>query len=412
MADSREPAPGTGAHRPALPARRFRRWLWTVPLFVAIAVPLAGYAVLSHIASTVVPEWASHFGLRVAAREWQVSLSELAVTARGVTLTPTDSSEPVLTAGAITFDGSVRTLTRGLVSPGAYFHRIAISGGRLVLEQSRAGTWTWIDVASGMPPDHRAAALAGLHQIDEVRVDDLDVLYVESPTPARDATAPVDRASVLFSRVAGVVTGFRRVPNLDERPTTFRLAAHVAGGQVALTGEAALFVAPVRNAGHIGPPFVTMTVTLDGLGLADLSRQLPATTIVARGGTISGRVEVSRAPTGITCRASTTTSGARLSMRPLAGSGTADVAPLVPDAWEMSGAHDACRPLTVPTSTATAWAHTLSAQWAWLEAEATREAPTLLRNAAALDLRHLAGVVDTRGSTMEPARVADQDGAR
>lgn len=373
--------------------------IWSLPLVFLIAAPLGGYSALAHTTSSVIPDWVGDFGVHFTARDWHIDLMNLSVTARGVSISRTDGDKPVLTADELVFDGNLRTLTRGMFSPGGYYHHITLRRGQLHLEQSRTGDWNWMQFLDAVPADRRTAALAGLYQIDGLFIDDLDIVYIEHVRSGSGGdVSETSTATIHVDDVTGSILGLRRAPNPDERPTSFDITARTAGGRLELKGDAALFAPPARTQGATEAPFFGLRLRFDTIGMAALARMLPTTRVAPVGGSITGRVNLDRTASGLACTSEVTVSELQLAANPRLVTDRAELARVTQDlsTYRMSGPYDACRPLSDTATEPTEGAHTMSAQMASFNAQTTEGASPGVRLLAALDQRHLAGVVGGR----------------
>jgi hypothetical protein len=339
----------------------------------------------------VIPDWVGDFGVEFSARDWDVDLAGLKVTARDVRIARDGRADPVLTADAIEFDGSLRTITRGLFSPGAYYHHITIRGGELRLEQSRTGEWNWREFLDAVPADRRDAALNGLYQVGGLFLDDLRVVYTEHvSTGTATGGAELTAASVYVDGVEGSIVGLAPAHSADDRPTRIQVTGRVAGGRLDVTGDAALVIE--RG------PFFAVRIRLDTIGMAALSRMVPTTRVQPLRGTITGLVSVARTNGGLTCESRMSVDGLELGPNPGLVDDPAEFARIEREliGYRVSGPYDACGTPSEALAEPVENAHTVSAQMAGFHAQTTESAPASVRVLAALDQRQLAGVVGSR----------------
>jgi hypothetical protein len=297
--------------------------LWTTALLIAVSAPVGGCSYLSYATAHSVPDWIGDFGVQFDARDWTIHPLSLSAEAHDVTLRRDEHSDPVFTAASVEFDGSVGTLLSGFFTSGAAYNEITIRHGEVKIEQSLTGDWNWAGFIAAVPEARRQAALKGLYEIRQLRLDDLRIVYTEHvPGQSGGGVIQTAQATIYFDAVNGSITDFVRAVEPDDKPTRVELRARTADGIVELTADAAFFADEdqrpadqgrlVRTAAEVpagaasreydGPPF-SLRLYLENIGAGAYARMVPTTRIVPVKGTLRGTLELASSRTdGITCR--------------------------------------------------------------------------------------------------------------
>ena len=320
-------------------------WKGAVMMMLFVGLPAGQYSALRYAVYSALPRTVGGFGLDFEAEEWSLAPFSMRAVARNVSVSAPHEDKAVLTASEVEFRGSAWTLLRGLPDMLTFhvfggqqpFNEIVIRNGELHLERSLTGHLNWADFVEAIPQDRFVEALAGVYRVNNVRVENFRVTYVEHmPGGSGDGLIRTMEAQVKMDEITGTLSDLRPPDTPGERPTRFKINGRSADGVVQVSGSAALF--PPEGAPRSAPgaapdgqlrrvsindtqPATTypyeMSVYLENIAAAAYGRMVPVTTIVPVNGVIAGTTTIVYTGAEPTCQGSFTMTNVKFVPNPL-----------------------------------------------------------------------------------------------
>jgi hypothetical protein len=316
-------------------------WKGAVLMMLFVGFPVGQYSALRYAVYSALPRTVGGFGLDFEAEEWSLAPFSMRAVARNVSVAAPHDDKAVFTASEVQFQGSAWTLLRGLPDMLTFhlfggpqpFNEIVIRNGELHLERSLTGRLNWADFVEAIPQARFEEALAGVYRINNLRVEDFRVSYVEHmPGGSGDGLIRTVQAQIKMDEITGTLSDLRPPEKPGERPTRFKINGRSADGVVQVAGTAALFplegesrVAsddPLRRVSNDGARASTaypyeMSVYLENIAAAAYGRMVPVTTIVPVNGIIAGNTTIVYTGAEPTCQGSFTMTNVKFVPNPL-----------------------------------------------------------------------------------------------
>lgn len=288
-----------------------RRFGWKGLLVLAIVVgyPVGQYSLISYVVNSSLPVLAGDFGVRFQAAEWSYHPLALRAVARNVRVVPAHDTggEPLFTAAEVEFQGSLASSLRGVTELLTFqtfhtFNEITIRYGHLFLERSRTGTLNWSAYEEAMPEERRRELQAGLYRIRAVVMENGSVTYVEHLAgDSGGGVIQTTQARVHVDGINGAITDIGPAGEAERLPTQVRIAARSADGTIDIEGRLAFGPHAASGAGNGALQAAgteargeglryQLAVALSNIGAAAFTRTLPATRVVATGGSVHGHI--------------------------------------------------------------------------------------------------------------------------
>jgi hypothetical protein len=315
-------------------------------IILLVGFPLGEYSLLRWAVYSGIPRTVGDLGLEFEAEEWSLAPLRLKATARDVTLRGPDSETPVFTAASVEFDGSFWTfvsslpdmLTFHLFGGQQPFNDVTISNGELHLERSLTGRLNWWDFAAAIPRERIDEALAGVYQVQRLRLEDFRVSYVEhTPAGSGDGVIRTAQSQIKVDEITATIVDLVQPEEAGEQPTRFTVAGRSADGTFEIAGTAALLPprpeTPSSVPGTPGLQRVSssdaavmdtattrpfeVTIFLDNIAAAAYGRMVPVTTIVPVNGSIEGTMKIVRVGATPVCEGAFTMRDVRFAPNPM-----------------------------------------------------------------------------------------------
>lgn len=315
-------------------------WKGALMMMLVVGFPVGEYSALRYAVYSGLPRTVGGFGLDFKAEEWSLSPFSMRAVARKVSVSEPGGEKPVFTAGEVEFHGSAWTLLRGLPDMLTFhvfggqqpFNDIVITNGELHLERSLTGRLNWADFVEAVPQARIDEALDGVYRINNIRVENFRVTYVEHvPGGSGDGLIRTSQAQVKIDEISGSISDLVPPERPGQRPTRFKFGGRSADGILQVTGAAALFspdgasgstsdegirLASSGTSGSAAYPY-EMSVYLENIAAAAYGRMVPVTTIVPINGTIGGNTTIIHTAAEPTCTGGFTMTNVKFAPNPL-----------------------------------------------------------------------------------------------